>query len=125
MPKLLTPSLECAYQISPTSSGIKGKVKEKVKQVSIETKQHVDAALATVRGQPWSEPLGKACSVTGGIVKAIGNFVPGFGILGGALSLGSKLLNPKATRNDLERSISNTSDFSNNLFGRKSEISRT
>ena len=83
--------------------GIKGKVKEKVKQVSIETKQHVDAALATVRGQTWSEPLGKACSVTGGIVKAIGNFVPGFGILGGALSLGSKLLNPKATRNDLER----------------------
>ena len=83
--------------------GIKDRVKGKVKQVSIETKQHVDAALATVRGQTWSEPLGKACSVTGGIVKALGNFVPGFGILGGALSLGSKLLNPKASRNDLAR----------------------
>ena len=83
--------------------GVKDKVKEKLKQVSIETKQHIDAALVTVRGQTWSEPLGKACSVTGGIAKGLGNFVPGFGILGGALSLGSKLLNPKASQNDLKR----------------------
>ena len=72
--------------------GVKDRVKEKVKQISTETKQHIDAALATVRGQTCSEPLGKVCSVIGGIAKGLGNFVPGFGILGGALSLGSKLL---------------------------------
>ena len=83
--------------------GVKDRVNKKLKQISIETKQHVDAVLVTVRGQTWSEPLGKACSVTGGIAKGLGNFMLGFGILGGALSLGSKLLNPKASKNDLER----------------------
>ena len=56
-----------------------------------------------MRGQTWSEPLGKACSVTGLIVQGLGNFVPGLGIVGGALSLGGTLLNPKATMNDVRR----------------------
>ena len=72
-------------------------------QTAIETKQHVDEALVIVRGQTWSEPLGKACAVTGGIVSGLGNFVPGLGIVGGALSLGSKVLNPTASMNDVRR----------------------
>ena len=56
-----------------------------------------------VRGKTWSEPLGKACAVTGGIVSGMGNFVPGLGIVGGALSMGSKVLNPAATINDVRR----------------------
>ena len=79
------------------------KVVDKTKQTAIETKQHVDEALVKVRGQTWSEPLGKACSVTGSIVSGLGNFVPGLGILGGALCLGSKVLNPKASMNDVRR----------------------
>ena len=43
--------------------------KEHVKQTAEDTKQHVDAALTKVRGQTWSEPLGKACYVTGSIVQ--------------------------------------------------------
>ena len=77
--------------------------KEHVTKTAVDTKQHVDAALAKVRGQTWSEPLGKACSVTGLIVQGLGNFVPGLGIVGGALSLGGTLLNPKATMNDVRR----------------------
>ena len=77
--------------------------KENVKQTAIETKQHVDEALVKVRSQTWSEPLGKACSVTGSIVSGLGNFVPGLGILGGALSLGSKVLNPTTSMNDVRR----------------------
>ena len=77
--------------------------KENAKQTAIETKQHVDEALVKVRSQTWSEPLGKACSVTGSIVSGLGNFVPGLGILGGALCLGSKMLNPSASMNDVRR----------------------
>ena len=73
------------------------------KQVVQDTKQQVDATLAKIQSQTWAEPLGKACSVTGTIVKGMGNFVPGLGIVGGALSLGGTLLNPKASMNDLKR----------------------
>ena len=75
----------------------------KVVDKSKEQMQHVDAALAKVRGQTWSEPLGQACYVTGSIVQGLGNFVPGLGIVGGALSLGGSLLNPMATINDVRR----------------------
>ena len=68
-----------------------------------ETKEQVNATLAKIQGQTWAEPLGKACSVTGTIVKSMGNFVPGLGIVGGALSLGGTLLNPMASMNDLKR----------------------
>ena len=77
----------------------KDKTKEHVKQ----TKEQVDEALAKVRSQPWSEPLGQTLSVTGTIVSGCGNFVPFLGMAGGALSMGSKLLNPVATMNDLRR----------------------
>ena len=79
------------------------KVVDKTKQTAMETKQHVDEALVKVRGQTWSEPLGKACSVTGSIVSGLGNFVPGLGIVGGALALGGTLLNPKASLNEVRR----------------------
>ena len=75
----------------------------KVVDKSKEQMQHVDAALTKVRGQTWSEPLGKACYVTGAIVQGLGNFVPGLGIVGGALSLGGSLLNPMATMNKVHR----------------------
>ena len=36
-------------------------------------------------------------------MSGMGNFVPGLGIVGGALSMGSKVLNPAATINDVRR----------------------
>ena len=94
--------------------------KEFVEQASMETKQHVEAALAKVRGQTWSEPLGRACTVTAGIASGLGTFVPGFGILGGALSLGASLLNPSATMNDVRRGKGENE--ANNSSTRSSEV---
>ena len=101
----VTPATMAAFAMK-----VVDKTKEKMddvasstKQAVLDTKQHVDEALVIVRGQTWSEPLGKACAVTGGIVSGLGSFVPGLGIVGGALSLGSKVLNPTASMNDLRR----------------------
>ena len=80
-----------------------GSVAASTKQAAIDAKVQVDLVVAKVRGQTWSEPLGKACSVTGAIVSGLGNFVPGLGIVGGALALGGTLLNPKASLNDVRR----------------------
>ena len=49
------------------------KTKDFIRQTTTETKRHVDEALAKVRAKTWSEPLGKACAVTGGLS---GNSVP-------------------------------------------------
>jgi hypothetical protein len=42
-------------------------------------------------------------NVTGSIVQGIGNFIPGFGILGGAFKLVSSLLNPQPNLSDLRK----------------------
>ena len=54
----------------------------------------VSSSLDKLKAQPWASPLGTALSVTGGTLKIIGHFVPGVGIVGGALAAGSTLLKP-------------------------------
>ena len=61
---------------------------------------HVQKGLKKIREQPWAEPLGKALSGGAKIVSLIDDpllaaTVPGLKLLGGALALGSSLLNPK------------------------------
>ena len=89
--------------IDAAAASTKQAVHDAAKQAVQDTKQQVDSTLAKLQSQTWAEPLGKACSVTGTIVKGMGNFVPGLGIVGGALSLGGTLLNPMASMNDLKR----------------------
>lgn len=55
------------------------------------------------QGKSWAEPAAAALSATGSIVNGLGTFVPGFGILGGALKLGSSILNPDVKLKDLKR----------------------
>ena len=51
--------------------------------------------LHKVRSKKWGHPLGKAMSITGHILKLAGKWgAPFTGILGSALTVGSKLLNP-------------------------------
>ena len=51
--------------------------------------------LYKVRSKKWAHPLGKAMSITGHILKMAGKWgAPFTGILGSALTVGSKLLNP-------------------------------
>lgn len=66
------------------------------------TNEKYSATLLKVRSQKWSEPLGKAMSFTGHILKYGGKCeVPFAGILGSALTIGSKVLNPAPSLEDI------------------------
>jgi len=61
--------------------------------------------LEKVQKKTWAEPLGKTLKVTGKVVSECGNFIPGAGIIGGALSFGSSLLNPEPSLEDLKKQL--------------------
>ena len=68
-------------------------------------KNYVEEGLEKVRSKPWAEPLGKALQVSGQIVGAVEGFVPGANIIGGALSFGATLLDPKPSIEDLQKEL--------------------
>ena len=100
-----TPQFPFDCKIENTAMAAKTaiKVAEATKTFVEDKKEYVDVYLEKVRDHEWSERLGKGCKTTGQIVTALGNFVPGLGIVGGALSLGGTLLDPTATKKDLAR----------------------
>ena len=55
-----------------------------------------------VQKKPWAEPLGKTLAITGEIIDGL-DFIPGAGIIAGALSFGSGLLSPEASDDRNER----------------------
>ena len=74
---------------------------ERIKKV----KDSVDKSLEKVQKKTWAEPLGKSLAVTGKIVNGCGSFIPGAGIIAGALSFGSGLLNPEPSLQDLKKQL--------------------
>ena len=72
---------------------------EKIKK----TAAYCSESLDKVRSNEWSEPVAAALNVTGSIVKGLGNFVPGLGILGGAFKMGAEVLNPQPKLSHLRR----------------------
>ena len=68
-------------------------------------KNTVDKSLEKVRKKPWAEPLGMTMNVTGKIVNACSNFIPGAGIIAGALSCGASLLNPEPSLQELQKQL--------------------
>ena len=68
-------------------------------------KNYVDETLEKIQKKPWAEPLGKTLEVTGKIVEGVGSFVPGAGVIGGALSFGATLLNPTPSLKDLQNDL--------------------
>ena len=60
-------------------------------------------ALNIIRENKLCERTGKALSGGASICTAIGSFVPGVGVLGGALRIGACLLNPKPSLADMKR----------------------
>ena len=74
---------------------------ERIKRV----KDSVDKSLEKVQNKTWAEPLGKSLAVTGKIVNGCGSFIPGAGIIAGALSFGSGLLNPEPSLQDLKKQL--------------------
>ena len=66
---------------------------------------HITEGLEKVRENTWAEPLGKTLQISGTIVNALGTFVPGAVIVGGALSFGALLLYPRPSRRDLQKDL--------------------
>ena len=75
---------------------------EKFKTTTLDSVSYVKDAVSKVRSQEWAEPVGKAMGATAAIFSAF-SFVPGMGIIGGALKLGSSILNPTVTLHDMNR----------------------
>ena len=67
------------------------------------TAAYCSESLDKIRSSEWSAPVASALSVTGSIVEGLGTFVPGIGILGGALKMGSNVLNPQPKLSDLRK----------------------
>ena len=66
---------------------------------------HIQDGLARIQEKSWAEPLGKGFGVGAKIVDCMGSFVPGAGILGGAMALGASLLNPEPSIEDLQKDL--------------------
>ena len=66
---------------------------------------HIKDGLAKIQEKSWAEPLGKGLAVGAQIVDTMGSFVPGAGILGGAMALGASLLNPEPSMEDLQKDL--------------------
>ena len=62
----------------------------------------IEDNLERLRDKPWASKLGTVLSETGKLVAAAGNFIPGLGLVGGALSLGATLLDPPPSRQDID-----------------------
>ena len=63
----------------------------------------IEDNLEKLRDKPWASKLGLVLSETGKLVSAAGNFVPGLGLVGGALSLGATLIDPPPSLQDINQ----------------------
>ena len=59
--------------------------------------------LQEIQRKPWAEPAASALNITGTIINSLGASIPGIGFLGGALKVGSAILNPDVKLADLRR----------------------
>ena len=64
---------------------------------------YVKNSIDKIRSKSWSAPAATAMKGTAVVFDALGNFVPGLGYIGGALKLGSSILNPDASLADIKK----------------------
>ena len=69
---------------------------------TLNLESYVEEAVNKVKSKQWATPAGQAMVVTSTILEGFA-FIPGVGILGGALKLGSTLLNPELKLSDLTK----------------------
>ena len=77
---------------------------------------YVKDAVDKIRSKPWSQPIGVAMGATSKILECF-NWVPGIGIIGGALKMGSSLLNPAPSLADLSKQIREIENHMNGSTG--------
>lgn len=76
-------------------------VKRKINKIHKKANETLDH----LQAQAWAEPLGQTLTVSSKICQSFGDFVPGFNLLAGALSLGGTLLSPEPTMKDLQNQL--------------------
>ena len=62
-------------------------------------------AINKVKSKSWTERIGIALKFTATIVDGLSTFIPGASIIGGALTLGSTLLNPEEEENEIQEDL--------------------
>ena len=82
---------------------------------------YVKDAIAKIRSKPWAAPVGTAMSTTASIAECF-NWLPGVGIIGGALKIGSSLLNPAPSLSDLSKQIKDIEKHMNGSSGYVREV---
>ena len=63
----------------------------------------VKKKLDDVRSKPWAPTVATVMGVTGAVAAAMDPWVPGVGIIGGALKLGSSMLDPNPKLSHLNK----------------------
>ena len=76
---------------------------------------YVDESIKKIQQKEWAEPVGPAMAVTGTICSEIGNFVPGFSLVGGALSFGASILNPEPSIEDIQKEMKEMTQAMNSM----------
>ena len=82
---------------------------------------YVKGAIEKIRSKTWAAPVGAAMSVTASIVECF-NWLPGVGIIGGALKMGSSMLSPAPTLSDLSQQVKEIEKHMNGSSGYVREI---
>ena len=75
----------------------------KIKNNFSKMQSYATESLEKIRSKSWASPTAVALGATATILEKYGKDIPGSGIIGGALKLGSTLLNPSPTLSDLKK----------------------
>ena len=82
---------------------------------------YVKGAIEKIRSKTWAAPIGAAMNVTASIVECF-NWLPGVGIIGGALKMGSSILNPAPSLSDLSKQVKEIEQHMNGSSGYVREV---
>ena len=85
-----------------------------------EAKDKVDK----IRRHPKAPTVATALEMTGSVVNAMGSWVPGVGMVGGALKMGASMLDPDPKLSDLRREADEIKTHLESSIGRSQERSQ-
>ena len=82
--------------------------------------------LDRVRRKKWAPKLATSLKVTGEAVSSVGSWIPGVGMIGGALKMASGVLDPKPLLSDIRKELEyQLQSMSNDLRALDDELKAT
>ena len=82
---------------------------------------YVKDAVDKIRDKSWAKPTGTALSATASIVEHL-EWIPGVSIIGGALKMGSSLLNPAPSLADIKEQVKELENHMDSSIGFMKEV---